>query len=188
MDILVPTMSATVTLVGLDFDPIDEARRNWQKHGWGDGQAMVAATSITRAHQIVLAEINAALTPFGLTFSRFEVLALLYFARDNSLPMGKVGARLQVHPTSVTSLVNRLEQDALVQRIAHPTDRRTTLVRLTSSGKKLTPTCAAALEAIGFGLLGLEKPQLDIVADAVTDLRQSTGDWTPTATPGTGGH
>jgi len=73
----------------LDFDPIDEARRNWRANDWGDGRAMVAATSITRAHQIVLAEINAALAPFGLTFSRFEVLALLSFARANELPMGR---------------------------------------------------------------------------------------------------
>lgn len=179
-------MSATVARVGLDFDPIDEARRNWQLHGWGDGQAMVAATSITRAHQIVLAEINAALTPFGLTFSRFEVLALLFFARDNSLPMGKVGARLQVHPTSVTSLVNRLEQDALVQRIAHPTDRRTILVQLTPQGRALAPRCAAALEQVGFGLTGLNGTQLDIVADTVTDMRRASGDWSPSPAPSTG--
>ena len=163
--------------MGLDFDPIEEARSNWQQHQWGDGRAMVAATSITRAHQIVLAQINAALAPFGLTFSRFEVLALLFFARSNALPMGKIGARLQVHPTSVTSLVNRLVEDGLVERVAHPTDGRTTLVTLTRSGAEMTPKCAAALEAAGFGLDGLNPLQLDVIADTVTSLRQASGDW-----------
>ena len=164
-------------LMALEFDPIEEARSNWQRHQWGDGRAMVAATSITRAHQILLAEINAALAPIGLTFSRFEVLALLFFARTNALPMGKVGDRLQVHPTSVTSLVNRLVDDGLVARVAHPTDRRTTLVTLTERGAKLTPSCANALEAVGFGLEGLDAAQLDVIADTVSSLRRATGDW-----------
>lgn len=163
--------------MGLDFDPIEEARSNWQHHEWGDGRAMVAATSITRAHQIVLAHVNAALSPFALTFSRFEVLALLYFARSNALPMGKIGARLQVHPTSVTSLVNRLVDDGLVERVAHPTDRRTTLVTLTQAGAELTPKCAAALEVAGFGLDGLEPAELDLISTTVSSLRQASGDW-----------
>lgn len=168
---------------GLDFDPIEEARHNWQDHEWGDGRAMVAATSITRAHQILLAEINAALAPFDLTFSRFEVLALLFFSRANALPMGKIGSRLQVHPTSVTSLVNRLVEDGLVERVAHPTDRRTTLVKLTKRGAKLAPQCAAALEASTFGLSGLSEAQLDVVADTIASLRHASGDWSIEASP-----
>jgi len=163
--------------VALDFDPIEEARRNWKSHGWGDGRAMVAATSVTRAHQIVLAEINAALAPFGLTFSRFEVLALLSFARKHELPMGKIGSRLQVHPTSVTSLVNRLVADGLVERVAHATDRRTTLVRLTRAGAKLAPKCAAALESVEFGLDGLSSGDLDLLSTTISVLRESSGDW-----------
>ncbi len=169
--------------MGLEFDPIEEARRNWQKYEWGDGRAMVAATSITRAHQILLAEINAALASFDLTFSRFEVLALLYFSRAKSLPMGKIGSRLQVHPTSVTSLVNRLVQDGLVERLPHPTDRRTTLVQLTTRGGRLAPRCAAALETVGFGVNGLSDEQLDDIADTITTLRSASGDWTNPENP-----
>jgi len=163
--------------MGLEFDPIEEARRNWRENEWGDGRAMVAATSITRAHQILLAEINAALAPFDLTFSRFEVLALLYFSKRRMLPMGKIGTRLQVHPTSVTSLVNRLVQDGHVERVPHPTDRRTTLVKLTPSGKRLAPRCAAALEAIDFGVGSLSRDQLDDLASTITVLRRAADDW-----------
>ena len=90
-----------------------------------------AATSITRAHQILSGRIDAALAPVGLNFSRFEVLALLSFTKEGELPLGKVGDRLQVHPASVTNTVNRLEADGLVARKPHPTDRRTTLAVLT---------------------------------------------------------
>ena len=162
----------------LDFDPIEEARRNWIEHGWGDGTAMVAATSITRAHQILLSRINAALADHGLTFSRFEVLALLYFSRARELPMGKIGARLQVHPTSVTSLVDRLVDDGLAERRDHPTDRRTTLAALSDDGADLVKICAARLEEIGFGLDGLDAGAEAVIADAITTLRAASGDWT----------
>ena len=97
--------------VRLPFDPIAEARRNWDAHEWGATNQMATATAITRAHQILLRRINAALEPLGLTFSRFEALALLSFSRKGALPLGKVGDRLQVHPTSITNTVDRLEVD-----------------------------------------------------------------------------
>ena len=110
--------------MALEFDPIEEAAANWRAAGWDGVEAMTAATSITRAHQILSGRIDAALAPLGLNFSRFEVLALLSFARAGELPLGKVGDRLQVHPASVTNTVNRLEADGLVERRPHPTDRR----------------------------------------------------------------
>ena len=95
--------------VPLPFDPIAEAHRNWDAQGWGRSAEMAAVTPITRAHQIALQRIDAALEPFGLNFSRFEALALLHFTRAGALPMGKIGDRLQVHPTSVTNTIDRLE-------------------------------------------------------------------------------
>lgn len=161
----------------LSFDPIEEARRNWDKHGWGAATAMVAATSITRAHQILLGRINAALAAHGLTFSRFEVLALVYFSRQGALPMGKIGARLQVHPTSVTSLVDRLAADGLVERRPHPTDRRTTLVKLSEEGARVVDRAAQDLAAIEFGLAELDATTKHEIASNIEILRRQAGDW-----------
>ena len=127
-----------------DFDLVAEARRNWERHGWDRPEAMAAATSIARAQQIVLARADAALAPFRLTFSRFEALALLFFSRRGALPMGKVGARLQVHPTSVTNTVDRLERDGLVRRASSDGDRRTVLAEITVEGRRVVvppPEC-----------------------------------------------
>ena len=44
-------------------DPIALARANWQRAGWGDvADGMVAVTSVMRAHQILLARVETALT------------------------------------------------------------------------------------------------------------------------------
>ena len=161
----------------LDSDPIAEARRNWRAHDWGDPDAMAAATSIVRAHQILLARIDATLAPFSLTFSRFEALALLDFSRRGSLPMGKIGARLQVHPTSVTNTIGRLERDGLVRRLGADGDRRTVLAEITADGRRVVRSAASALADSGFGLSGLAGDEVRAIHDALVPLRREAGDF-----------
>lgn len=161
----------------LDFDPIAEAGANWRARGWHEVEAMMAATSITRAHQILLGRIDAALAPLGLNFSRFEVLALLGFTRVGELPMGKIGDRLQVHPASVTNTISRLERDGLVTRVAHPTDGRTTLARLTPRGRRLADDGAERLADIEFGLAGCDGQTNGRLIELLTEFRGAAGDF-----------
>ncbi len=129
------------------------AREQWVEQGWAPAaDGMAAITSLMRAHQIVLARVEATLKPLGVTFARYEVLMLLWFSRRGSLPMKVIGSRLQVHPTSVTNAVDRLEDAGLVTRSTHPEDRRAMLVALTPTGrelalqatKALTPRCSSS--------------------------------------------
>ena len=163
--------------MSLTFDPIDEAARNWRANGWGAVDAMAAATSITRAHQILLGRINEALAPIDLNFSRFEALALLSFTRNGELPLGKMGDRLQVHPASLTNTIDRLERDGLVVRVAHPTDRRTTLARITEAGRAAARTGAEALAEIDFGLIGLSAAARRRITVDLAALRGRAGDF-----------
>ena len=91
---------------------------------WDRVPAMHAVTSLMRVQQLVIGRLDAILKPHGLTFARYEALVLLVFSSRGSLPLGKMGERLQVHPTSVTSIVRRLADDGLVVRMPHPDDGR----------------------------------------------------------------
>ena len=83
----------------LPFDPVAEARRQWEAQGWEDAApGMAAVTSLMRAQQIVSARVEEVLRPYGLTFARYEVLMLLVLSRRGTLPMARIGERLQVHP------------------------------------------------------------------------------------------
>ena len=168
----------------LDFDPIEEAGRQWREH-WGQEPvpAMKAVTSIMRVQQILLARLNEALAPFGLTFARYEALMLLHFSRAGSLPLGKMGARLQVHPTSVTNLVDGLEKLGYVQRAAHPSDRRTTLATITEHGREVAEQATQVLHAISFGTPPLQQPQLDGLTEVLRHLRAAAGDLPERANP-----
>ncbi|MGH3815927.1 MAG: MarR family winged helix-turn-helix transcriptional regulator, partial [Pseudonocardiaceae bacterium] len=98
----------------LPFDPIDRAAQLWQAR-IGPAETMAAVTNIMRVQQILQSAVDAALRPHGLTFARYEALVLLLFSRQGSLPMKVMGQRLQLHPTSVTNIVDRLQADRLVE-------------------------------------------------------------------------
>lgn len=157
-------------------DPIREARRQWAAHGWGDvADSMAVVTSVMRAHQLLLARMEAALKPHGLTFARYELLQLLAFSRAGSMPLGKIGARLQVHPASVTNAVDRLEAAKLVRRVTGFADRRKTFASITPLGR--TRVAAATVD------VNAAFAELDLPASLVDDLtlvREKAGD--PAAT------
>jgi DNA-binding MarR family transcriptional regulator len=162
----------------LRFDPIDQARRHWQESGWPEAaDGMAAVTSIMRAHQLVLAAVDAVLRPMNLTFARYELLMLLRFSGRGALPLAVIGSRLQVHPTSVTSAVDRLERDGLVCREPHPTDRRTTLARLTPAGRRLAGQATERLNAGVFTALPLTEEQLGALVGAIRSMRAAAGDF-----------
>jgi len=160
----------------LGFDPIEEARRQWERRWPTAALPMAAATSIMRAQQIVLHELDAALRPVGLTFARFEALTLLSFSRAGALPIGKLGPRLMVHPTSVTNVIDRLEAQGLVARRAHPTDRRMTMVAITGPGRRALEVATTAVNATRFGLGALDDTTLLQLVEAIRTVRESAGD------------
>ena len=162
----------------LPRDPIADARLNWERHGWSDVAApMAAITAIMRTQQILLARIEGVLKPFGLTFARYELLTLLSFARSGALPMNKASALLQVHPTSVTNAVDRLQDAGLVVRSPHPTDGRTTLIELTPKGRTLAERATLALNASVFAQSGFGEEDVDRLIGILGSFRRNAGDF-----------
>ncbi|MGF7237475.1 MAG: MarR family transcriptional regulator [Frankia sp.] len=168
----------------LPFDPIEEARHHWRARGWVEAaDGMAAVTSIMRAQQIVQARVDAELRPLSLTFARYELLMLLSFSRHGALPMTKIGSRLQVHPTSVTNAVDRLEAARLVRRRTHPTDRRTTLVELTPDGAAAAESATERLNQRVFATPGLSEGDVTSLIEVLTDMRRTAGDFDDAAHP-----
>ena len=160
----------------LPFDPIDEAARQWGLR-WDGVPAMHAVTSLMRAHQLVLSRLDSILKPHGLTFARYEALVLLTFSSRGSLPLGKMGERLQVHPTSITSIINRLEAAGLVSRRPHPEDGRAVLAEITDRGRALVELATADLVTAGFALSDLSEGDLQSLSELLRPVRKGAGDF-----------
>jgi DNA-binding MarR family transcriptional regulator len=165
-----------MTAQPLPFDPIARAAELWDER-IGPSTVMAAVTSVMRVQQILQSAVDTALRPHGLTFARYEALVLLYFSRRGSLPMRVMGQRLQLHPTSVTNIVDRLEADGLVKRIPHPTDRRTTLVEITESGRQRRAAATEAVTEVDFGLRGLTDRQTEDLTALLSRVRRASGDF-----------
>jgi len=162
----------------LPFDPIAEAGRHWEERWGAESVApMRAVTSVMRVHQLLLARLNEALEPHGLTFARYEALMLLFLSRSGSLPLGKIGERLQVHPTSVTNLVDGLERSGLATRSPHPSDRRATLATITDDGRRAAAAATEALNGIAFGTTPLRPKDLDSITRIFRSMRAEAGDF-----------
>jgi len=162
----------------LPFDPVAEAQRHWVEHGWGEvADGMAAVTSVMRAQQIMLARVDEVLRPFRLSFARYELLMLLLFSREGALPLSTVGSRLQVHPTSVTNVVDRLERQGLVERAPHPSDRRAVLASITAAGREIALRATAALNQRVFADPGLPSDRVGELVAVLRDLRHGAGDF-----------
>jgi len=160
----------------LPFDPIDEAARHWQVR-WQGVASMRAVTSIMRVQQLLIGHLDELLRPHGLTFARYEALVLLTFSRTGSLPLGRMGERLQVHPTSITSIVQRLVADGFVRRDPNPRDGRGVLATLTDAGRSAVEAATADLVAADFGLGGLDEADLTLITDLLAPVRRAAGDF-----------
>ena len=162
----------------LPIDPLAEAKRQWIAHGWTDAaDGMALVTSVMRAQQLLLARVDAALKPFALSFARFEVLRLLAFSRAGRLPLSSVVARLQVHPTTVTSTAERLVRDGLIAREPHPHDGRAALLALTDAGRELVERATQALNSEVFADPGMSHDDAAELVAIVARLRKDAGDF-----------
>ena len=105
----------------------------------------------------------------GLTMAR----AVLIWELQAGGPVTQraLSRALRVTPRNVTGLVDALEADGLVERRAHPGDRRATLVQLTGDGEKLAATLRREQDAFAEYLFGdLSQRDLDRIAKALARL------------------
>jgi DNA-binding MarR family transcriptional regulator len=175
-------MPNQATRGGLPFDPVQRAFELWEQR-WGESTSMLAVTSLMRAHQLVLAEVDAIVRPYGLTFARYEALVLLTFSRKGALSLSKIGERLQVHPTSVTNIVDRLAKSGLVDRKPNPEDGRGVLAEITAEGRDVVEKATADLMAADFSLGALDAEQHRSLFAILRELRLAAGDFTEQPQP-----
>jgi DNA-binding MarR family transcriptional regulator len=159
-----------------DRDPILEAYHLWNSNGWEDCAAgCTAVTSLMRVHQVLTKQADQILAPIDLTFARYELLVRLYF-HDGALPLNQLGRQLQIHQTSITGLVDRLEKQGLIKRAAHPTDRRSTIAQMTPAGRVLTGKAIQLLNSELFRDLGLTGDEAHLLIGLLMKMRRSWND------------
>ena len=85
-------------------------------------------------------------TEFGATLPRFDVMAALY-RFPGGMILSELSRYLMVSNGNLTGIVNRLENDGLVERTLRDGDRRTSVVRLSERGVRNFESMASAHES-----------------------------------------
>jgi DNA-binding MarR family transcriptional regulator len=109
---------------------------------------------------------------FDTTLPRFDLMAQLERAPEG-LKMGDLSRRMMVTGGNVTGVVDALEKDGLVARIADPSDRRAWRVRLTAVGRRAFRGMAAEHERwIADAFSGLAASDIAQLSDLLGRLKQ----------------
>lgn len=92
--------------------------------------------AVLRAQHRVVRAIEADLAAAGeIPLSWYDVLLELNAAPDRRLRMQDLGERVVLSRSRVSRLVDELEREGLVERLADPTDGRALLAHLTDAGR-----------------------------------------------------
>ncbi len=100
------------------------------------------------------AKLESVLDQAGLSGAKYSVLSELVRSGE-PLPLSELAARLSCVRSNMTQLVDRLEADGLVRRVACPTDRRSVKAEITSEGQKRQADGAERVEKLDRELAAL---------------------------------
>jgi DNA-binding MarR family transcriptional regulator len=137
---------------------------------------MAMVTSIARVHQILAERIDSVLRPLDLTFARYEVLMVLSFTTDGAMSMARLGSLLQVHPSSVTSAVDRLQKQGFAERTRSESDGRVVLARITDAGREVIKSATQGLNEHVFEKPGIAGDKVAEVTRILSAVRANAGD------------
>lgn len=138
------------------------------------GRISRAARLLERATKVRLAE-------HGLEPWEYDVLAALRRSGPNStLNAGALAAGMLITPGTMTNRIDRMVNRRLVSASIDPDDRRSTLVTLTKSGRRLVEAAASGLMAVERdAIAGLSAQRQQQLADLLHELLLTLGDDAP---------
>jgi MarR family transcriptional regulator, organic hydroperoxide resistance regulator len=119
-----------------------------------------ALLALQRTTHATLQLLAAELVDLDLTAS--EINALANLADGQARTVSQLGAAVGARPTTLTSVLDRLERRGYITRGPRPGDRRSVLIELSSSGR-------AAAETIRHTLADLEQRALAGLPTATVD-------------------
>jgi DNA-binding MarR family transcriptional regulator len=148
----------------------------WAKQGFPESEHVLVMTSILRTHQLMSEAMASVLKRYDLTLNSYFLMFSLMLSEDGALLLSQVATRIMVHPTTVTLLTDRLEDQGLLVREPHPTDRRATFAKITPAGRALANEATRALEEIDFGAPQLTRARAKQLVTLLRPVRAGLGD------------
>ena len=155
---------------------MDWARDRWVEAGEPDQERFIATMAILRLSGIVGAGLDRALKDHDTSRTGFMILCTLRIAHDQSLTMSQLSKRLVLHATTISLVVDQLQERGLVTRSQHPSDKRTVLATLTPKGAKALHKINLSVSESGYGLDGVDERLAIMLTEVIRYARNALGD------------
>jgi len=124
-----------------------------------------ASRLITREYQPLLDEL-------GITYPQYLVLLILW--ENEQQTVNEIAQKLILNTNTITPLLQRMENLALLQRSKSKTDERKTIISLTEKGNELKAKAVYIPEKLASGFLN-EEISLEQLVDLKNKLNQVIG-------------
>lgn len=128
---------------------------------------------IKRIETEITAQMNRALSDFGITLSQFIVLN---FVRDNpsGLSSAQLSRRFKMTPQSMNETVTLLELKALILKNADVENKKNLRISLTEKGINLLNLCNSSIDEVERSLFStLSETELDTLRGLIGSILQA---------------
>jgi MarR family 2-MHQ and catechol resistance regulon transcriptional repressor len=139
--------------------------------------AVDAYVALRRAADSVFRFVEAELGAKGVTTAQYGIL--LESMRSGPLMLTELSDLIFRSNSTITALIDRLEADELVKRLAHETDRRVTLVELTPAGRDLMERIRGPHRAALADMLACLSPEEMVLLRGLVDRVRAHIEQTP---------
>jgi MarR family transcriptional regulator, organic hydroperoxide resistance regulator len=110
----------------------------------------------------------------GISLSIAQVKSLFFIANEEEVNFRKLASAMNVTPSNVTGVVDRLVEKGLVTRTENPADRRMLMIKLTDKGQTLiTSLRESRTNQISSVLNRMTSEDLSIVAHGYSLLKRA---------------
>lgn len=103
----------------------------------GDVRRSEGGFLISKVHQLMGRVFNRLLREHGIGFNSAQGRILFVLWKGDGIPITELAEETMLGKSTLTSMLDRLEEAGHVQRERSPEDRRVTLIRLTEKNRRL---------------------------------------------------
>lgn len=124
----------------------------------------VLACLLLRVREFVFSDIETILKELGLTHTRYQVLSVVCRS-PRGLQLSEIATLTFVQPSTMTTTIDRLKRDGLINRRSTPKDRRAIIAIATQQGHHAYNQARTALTQAEFGMLGIDDETVEVLID-----------------------
>jgi MarR family transcriptional regulator, transcriptional regulator for hemolysin len=127
---------------------------------------------IGHAHRVFARLVDAPLRKLGFAMSQLPVLVAL--KQGKPMAQSELARLAAVEQSSMAQLLNRMERDGLVKRVADPNDKRSRLISLTETASRRMPKGKVIMDAaVDIALQGFSPAEVERLGELIARIKDN---------------